>query len=73
MAAAGVRIRVPRWRAGFGAARPRGTTGTQGYYKWVNNRVCQRDCNDAHLIDHDFTATRPNQKWLTDITEHPHR
>jgi putative transposase len=20
---------------------------------------------------HDFTATRPNQKWLTDITEHP--
>jgi transposase InsO family protein len=22
-------------------------------------------------VSHDFTATRPNQKWLTDITEHP--
>ena len=22
------------------------------------------------LVDRDFTACRPNQKWLTDITEH---
>ena len=22
-------------------------------------------------VTHDFTATAPNQKWLTDITEHP--
>jgi transposase InsO family protein len=27
--------------------------------------------DDNARVRHDFTATAPNQKWLTDITEHP--
>jgi transposase InsO family protein len=27
--------------------------------------------DDKGRVTHDFTATGPNQKWLTDITEHP--
>ena len=141
MAAAGARIWVPV----AVACRVLGRS-TQGYYKWLNDPVSQRDWDDAHLIDaaldihaddpglgyrfitdeladvgitasenrvwrlcsaqgilasharrrgrnrkpgppvhddllavldkhgrptHDFTAEAPNEKWLTDITEHP--
>jgi len=141
MAAASTRIRVPV----AVACRVLGLS-TQGYYQWAKNPLCQRDWDDAHLIDaaldihaddpgygyrfitdelaqagivasenrvwrlcsaqrifslhsrkrglsrkpgppvhddllkvtdehgrptHDFTATRPNAKWLTDISEHP--
>ena len=140
MAAAGARIRVPVTVA----CRVLGLS-TQGYYKWLKEPVCQRDWDDAHVINtlhdlhdddptlgyrfltdeladagitagenrvqrlcsiagiaashhkrkgkagkpgppvhddlvagrdskgrvrHKFTATRPNQLWLTDITEH---
>jgi putative transposase len=141
MAAAGAPIRVPV----VVACRVLGLS-TQGYYQWRRDPVCERDWNDAHLINaaldihtddpgygyrfiadeladqgirasenrvwrlcsvqrifsthakkrglnrrpgppvhddllavtdahgrpgRDFTATRPDQKWLTDITEHP--
>ncbi len=141
MAATGAPIRVPV----AVACRVLGLS-TQGYYKWLKAPICQRDWDDAHLINaaldihgddpgygyrfiadelaelgiiasenrvwrlcstqqifslhskkrglnrkpgppvhedllkvtdqhgrptHDFTATGPNQKWLTDITEHP--
>lgn len=140
MAATGARIRVPV----AVACRVLGLS-TQGYYKWLKDPVCQRDFDDAHVINalhdihqdeptlgyrfltdeladagitasenrvwrlcstagiqachakkkgkagkpgppvhgdllavvdvkgrvsHDFTASAPNQKWLTDITEH---
>ncbi|MGW4490351.1 IS3 family transposase [Amycolatopsis sp. NPDC004368] len=132
LAAAGARVRVPvavTCRV-LGISR-------QAYYQWQSSPVCQRDWDDAHLIDaaleihaddpadgyrfiadelarrgftasenrvwricsmqrifsvhakkkgrsrmagppvhddlvrRDFTATAPNTKWLTDITEHP--
>ena len=46
MAATGARIRVPV----AVACRVLGLT-TQGYYKWLKDPVCQRDWDDAHLID----------------------
>lgn len=141
MAVTGARVRVPVTVA----CRVLGLS-TQGCYKWLNAPVCQRDVDDAHVINalyeihhddptlgyrfltdeladvgivasenrvwrlcstagifashhrrkskagkpgppvhddllavvddkgrvrHDFTAARPNEKWLTDITEHP--
>lgn len=141
MAATGARIRVPV----AVACRVLGLS-SQGYYKWLNEPVSQRDWDDAHLIDalleihedeptlgyrfltdeladvgitasenrvwrlcstagifasharkkgkagkpgppvhddlltvvddkgrvtHDFSASGPNQKWLTDMTDHP--
>lgn len=46
MAAAGAHIRVPV----AVACRVLGLS-TQGYYKWLKDPVCQRDWDDAHLID----------------------
>jgi len=46
MAAAGARIRVPV----AVACRVLGLS-TQGYYQWLKKPVCQRDWDDAHLID----------------------
>jgi len=141
MAAVGTRVRVPV----AVACRVLGLS-TQGYYQWAKDPVCQRDWDDAHLINaalgihaddpgygyrfiadelaevgitasenrvwrlcsaqailathhrrrgtgrkpgppvhddllavtdthgrpsHDFTASRPDEKWLTDISEHP--
>jgi len=141
MAATGARVRVP-----VAVACRVLKLSTQGYYKWLQGPVSQRDWDDAHAIDvlrdiheddptlgyrfltdeladagvvasenrvwrlcstagvfasharrkskagkpgppvhddllaviddkgrvrHDFTATAPNVKWLTDITEHP--
>ena len=141
MAATGARVRVP-----VAVACRVLKLSTQGYYKWLKDPVCQRDWDDAHLINaaldihrddpgygyrfiadelnvvgfaasenrvwrlcsaqrifsvhfkrrgrnrqpgppvhddllqvidkhgrptHDFTAAAPNEKWLTDITEHP--
>jgi putative transposase len=143
MAATGARVRVP-----VAVACRVLKLSTQGYYKWLQDPVSQRDWDDAHAIDalrdiheddptlgyrfltdeladvgitasenrvwrlcstagvfasharrkskagkpgppvhddllavvddkgrvrHDFTATAPNVKWLTDITEHPTR
>jgi transposase InsO family protein len=143
MAATGARVRVP-----VAVACRVLRLSTQGYYKWLQDPVSQRDWDDAHAIDalreiheddptlgyrfltdeladvgitasenrvwrlcsiagvfasharrksragkpgppvhddllaviddkgrvrHDFTATAPNVKWLTDITEHPTR
>jgi putative transposase len=143
MATTGARVRVPV----VVACRVL-KLSTQGYYKWLQDPVSQRDWDDAHLIHavreihqddptlgyrfltdeladvgiiasenrvwrlcstagifasharkkskagkpgppvhddllaviddkgrvrHDFTATAPNVKWLTDITEHPTR
>jgi transposase InsO family protein len=143
MAATGARVRVP-----VAVACRVLKLSAQGYYKWLQDPVSQRDWDDAHAIDalrdiheddptlgyrfltdeladigitasenrvwrlcstagvfasharrkskagkpgppvhddllavvdekgrvrHDFTATAPNVKWLTDITEHPTR
>lgn len=46
MAATGAPIRVPV----AVACRVLGLS-TQGYYKWLKDPVCQRDWDDAHLID----------------------
>ncbi|WP_374108200.1 IS3 family transposase [Nocardioides sp. P86] len=46
MAATGALIRVPV----AVACRVLGLS-TQGYYKWLKDPVCQRDWDDAHLID----------------------
>ena len=46
MAATGARIRVPV----AVACRVLGLT-TAGYYKWLKDPVCQRDWDDAHVID----------------------
>ncbi|MFS3130854.1 IS3 family transposase [Nocardioides sp. Bht2] len=53
MAAIGARIRVPI----AVACRVLGLS-TQGYYKWLKNPICQRDYDDAHLINqlHDLHA-----------------
>ena len=34
-------------------------------------RPARRSSTSTAGSTHDFTATRPNQEWLTDITEHP--
>ncbi len=46
MAAAGARIRVPV----VVACRVLGLS-TQGYYQWLKAPICQRDWDDAHLIN----------------------
>jgi putative transposase len=46
MAATGARVRVPV----AVACRVLGLS-TQGYYEWLDDPVCQRDRDDAHLID----------------------
>jgi putative transposase len=138
---------MPESGAGPGGVQGPGPS-TQGYYKWLKGPVCQRDWDDAHVINalreiheedptlgyrfltdeladvgiigaenrlwrlastagvfashhrrrgkggkpgppvhddllavvhgkgvvrHEFTATRPNEVWLTDISEHPLR
>ncbi len=40
----------------------RGRRSTTTCWRWSTRRAS---------VTHDFTATAPNQKWLTDITEHP--
>ncbi|ORA75537.1 transposase [Mycolicibacter kumamotonensis] len=56
MAATGARIRVPV----AVACRVLGLS-TQGYYKWLKEPVCQRDWDDAHVINtlHDIHADEP--------------
>lgn len=46
MAAAGAPIKVP-----VAVACRVLKLSTQGYYKWLNDPVSQRDWDDAHLID----------------------
>jgi len=46
MAAASTRIRVPV----AVACRVLGPS-TQGYYQWAKNPICERDWDDAHLIN----------------------
>lgn len=65
MAAAGAPIRVPV----AVACRVLGLS-TQGYYKWLKSPVCQRDWDDAHVIDvlraiHEDDATL-GYRFLTD-------
>jgi putative transposase len=65
MAAAGAPSRVPV----AVACRVLGLS-TQGYYKWLKDPVCQRDYDDAHLIDvlydlHEDDATL-GYRFLTD-------
>ena len=49
---------------------------TKNYYRWLRNPVTRRDLENAYLtnaaidVQRDFSATRPNEIWLTDITEH---
>jgi len=57
MAATGAPIRVP-----VAVACRVLKLSTQGYYKWLKDPVCQRDWDDAHVIDvirdiHDDDAT----------------
>ncbi len=48
----------------------------QAFYARKEAPVTERDFSDAHMINvatdvhRDFTATAPDQLWLTDITEH---
>ena len=65
MAAAGAPTRVPV----AVACRVLGLS-TQGYYKWLKSPVCQRDWDDAHVIDvlrgiHEDDATL-GYRFLTD-------
>ena len=71
MAAAGAPVRVPV----AVACRVLGLS-TQGYYKWLKDPVCQRDWDDAHLIEllrelHEDDATL-GYRFLTDelLDEH---
>lgn len=71
MAAAGALIRVPV----AVACRVLGLS-TQGYYKWLKDPVCQRDWDDAHLIDvlydlHEDDATL-GYRFLTDELDLEH-
>jgi len=71
MAATGARIRVPV----AVACRVLGLS-TQGYYKWLKEPVCQRDWDDAHLIDvlyelHAADATL-GYRFLTDELDLEH-
>jgi putative transposase len=47
--------------------RRAGLVGAMGRPKW---RRAKPDQFSTDLINRDFTATEPNRKWLTDITEH---
>ena len=49
--------------------RELGLQGLPGPKKGVKNLKNARTCED--LVKRQFTATRPNELWLTDITEHP--
>ncbi len=46
-----------------------GIQGLPGPKKGYKNLKNARTCED--LVQRQFTATRPNELWLTDITEHP--
>ena len=71
MAATGAPIRVPV----AVACRVLGLS-TQGYYKWLREPVCQRDWDDAHLIDilYDLHAddTTLGYRFLTDELDLEH-
>jgi transposase InsO family protein len=47
--------------------RRAGIVGVMGRPKW---RRTKPDQIATDLVNRDFTATEPNRKWLTDITEH---
>ncbi len=68
MAATGARVRVPV----AVACRVLGLT-TQGYYKWLNGPVSQRDWDDAHVIHalHEIHEDEPTlgYRFLTDELE----
>ncbi len=49
--------------------RELGIRGLPGPKKGDKNLVNAPTCED--LVQRHFTATRPNELWLTDITEHP--
>jgi transposase InsO family protein len=49
--------------------RELGIRGLPGPKKGYKNLKNARTCED--LVQRQFTATRPNELWLTDITEHP--
>ena len=49
--------------------RELGIQGLPGPKKGTKNLKNARTCED--LVQREFTATRPNELWLTDITEHP--
>ena len=49
--------------------RELGIHGLPGPKKGYKNLKNARTCED--LVQREFTATRPNELWLTDITEHP--
>jgi transposase InsO family protein len=49
--------------------RELGLKGLPGPKKGKKNLVNAATCED--LVKREFTATRPNELWLTDITEHP--
>jgi transposase InsO family protein len=49
--------------------RELGIRGLPGPKKGSKNLKNARTCED--LIQRQFTASRPNELWLTDITEHP--
>jgi putative transposase len=51
--------------------REQGLKGLPGPKKGVKNLKNVRTCED--LVQRSFTATKPNELWLTDITEHPTR
>jgi transposase len=51
--------------------RELGLTGLPGPRKGVKNLKNAPTCED--LVQRSFTAMRPNELWLTDITEHPTR
>ena len=49
--------------------RELGIRGLPGPRKGVKNLKNAPTCED--LVQRNFTATKPNELWLTDITEHP--
>ena len=50
--------------------RRAGLKGLTGRRKWKRIRP---DVIATDLVERDFARTRPNQLWVTDITEHPTR
>jgi putative transposase len=56
-----------RARRGRAADAPRRPGRRDGPPKW---RRAKPDQISTDLVNRDFTATDPNRKWLTDITEH---